>query len=73
MTGFRSFLQLNERSWLGRLEAPFLEKVDVRLETVLLVLLVGDDLDLLQSLESRHGGWLGLNMDDLFVCLWLLV
>lgn len=56
MAGLRSFVQLNVRSWLSGLEAPFLQKVDVRLETVLLVFFVGDNLDLLQALEGRHGG-----------------
>lgn len=39
----------------GRLEAPFLEEVDIRLGTRSLVLLVGYETDLLQSLKSRHG------------------
>lgn len=37
----------------GRLEAPFTEKVDIRLGARWLVVLILGDLDLLQALERR--------------------
>lgn len=44
---------------LGGLETPFLKEVDIGLGTRPLVILVGNDLDLLESLKCRHdcGMW----------------
>lgn len=42
------------RTGLGGLKAPFVEKVDVRLDAGSLVLGVGNQLDALQTLQRRH-------------------
>ena len=48
-------------TWHGRLKAPFAEEVGIGLDTRLLVALVWDDGDLLQSFDGRrHVEWLYL-------------
>jgi len=50
------FVHLEVRTRLSGLETPFVEKVDIGLGTGSLVVVVGNDVNLVQSFEASHDG-----------------
>ena len=54
VTCLGNFVHLKVRSWLRRLETPFLEEINIGFGTRSLVGLVLDDVNSLQSFKSSH-------------------